>query len=259
MTMPATSAALDRALTIGGIGRSSSGELSEVTRGIYAHWYGRAAEWKRSELGTSSRTFTPEQVAQYAAWLVEQGYARSTAGLAVRAIRWFHRVAGEPVPDGLPASYVLRSGDSTAADHDGVNGLDDPASRDPLDLLAAMTAVCRPRDVKGCRDLLIVTLAFYAGVGAERISALNLGDVEPAGRAWRVTSGSGEAEIEHLAEPGHYVTMCGACAIERWLDALSTHGVDVEADNDRPLLRAVDKAGNIAGTFDPYCGTASLL
>src|SRR5688572_20212258 len=99
MTEQVSTRALDRALTIGGIGRTATGELSAVTQGIYAGQVARAVAWKRDVLRSAVRTFTPEQVAHYALWLVEQGYARSTASLAVRAIRWSHRVAGEPVPD----------------------------------------------------------------------------------------------------------------------------------------------------------------
>lgn len=243
MTSSTTSPALDRALTLGGVGRH--GELSEVTRGIYAHWHGRAAAWKRSEFGSSVRTFTPEQVAQYALWLVEQGYARSTAGLAVRAIRWWHRVAGEPVPDGLPA-YVLLSGDSTAADHERVNDLDAPASRDPLDLLAAMTAVCRPGEPKGCRDLAIINLVYAAGCGVEQLAALNLGDVQ---------SGTLDVGLSHHdTGPGHYSSMCSPCTLLAWYDLVRARLV--KNDPHAPLFRAVDKGGNVAGTGDPYAGLA---
>jgi hypothetical protein len=240
MTSSTTSAAFERALTLGGKGRH--GELSEVTRGIYAHWYARAAAWKRSEVGSSVRTFTPEQVAQYALWLVEQGYARSTAGLAVRAIRWFHRVAGEPVPDGLPA-YVLLSGHSTPADHEAVNDLDAPASRDPLDLLAAMTAVCRPREPKGRRDLAMINLVYAGGFNAEQLAALNMGDAYETGR------------LDHLPHHdglGCYPSMCARCSVLAWYNLLV--GRLGTWNTTDPLFRPVDKGGNVAGTDDPYAG-----
>lgn len=242
---------LDRALTIGGVGRSTSGELSQVTRKIYATQYGKACDWKRVELRSPSRTFTPEQVAQYALWLVEQGYARSTAGLAVRAIRWGHRVAGEPVPDGLPASYVLRGGDSTGTDHEAVNDLDAPARRDPFDLLAAFTAACKPGETSGVRNLAIINAVYAGGFSAEQLSGLDAGDVHAEPDVDRIAyalpllpSRERFATLRHLNDPGHYATLCPACCLSRWVKLLGY------PPNTAPLFRSLDKGGNIAGLDD---------
>lgn len=254
MTTPNIGAALDRALTVGGIGRSDDLRLTPVTQGIYAKQYAKACDWKRTELRSSSRTFTPEQVAQYALWLRQQGYARSTAGLAVRAIRWGHRVAGEPVPDGLPASYVLRDGQSTPEDHPDVNDLDPSARRGASEVLAAFVAGCRTDTIKGRRDLAIVHAFYWGGLSADQVSALNLDDVQYAPGVeferhdvWLARPGGEGMHIGHLPEPGHYRSMCGACAISDWHDLLYT---EYGQGPDTPLFRNTDRGHNVAGTLD---------
>lgn len=253
-------AALDRALTVGGIGRALTGELSEVSRGIYATQYGKAKDWKRAVLHSSTGTFTPEQVAQYALWLVEQGYARSTAGLAVRAIRWWHRVAGEPVPDGLPASYVLRGGDSTPGDHDAVNDTENAARRDPYELLAAFVSACKPGETKGQRDLALIHAAYSGGLSHVQISNLDIERVvigPSEGRPGRLrywlpyTIDTG-VWLDHLTEQRHYATLCPACTTGRWLRALREAG-----NRSGPVFRSVDKGGNIAGGMDRKGGTSA--
>lgn len=232
---------LERALTIGGVGRTPTGELSPVTQGIYAGQMARAVAWKRDVLRLTGRTFTPEQVAHYALWLVEQGYARATAELAVRAIRWSHRVAGEPVPDGLPASYVLRGGDSTADDHGRVNDLDLSASRDPTELLTVFASACRLSQPIGARDMLLVTLLYETGMSIEAITALDVDDVhaapDPAGEL-----APGPIILWH-PEGAHDSAICGACAVTRWRSHLRAQGARPGA-----LFRSIDRGGNIAGT-----------
>lgn len=261
MTAETSTRALDRALTIGGIGRTSTGELSAVTQGIYAGQVGKAVAWKREVLRSTVRTFTPEQVAHYALWLVEQGYARATAELAVRAIRWSHRVAGEPVPDGLPASYVLRDGDSTADDHARVNDLDLPARRDPTELLTAFASACRLREPIGARDMCIVTVLYETGLSLDALAALDVVDIE-LGRSpveGRLSYGvpatpGGDTAVwlRHVDGPAHDSATCGACAMARWLRHLLEQGVHTGA-----LFRSVDRGGNIAGTMTAKGGRST--
>lgn len=253
MTDTAMTLTLERALTVGGIGLAPSGELSPVTRAIYARQAGLAHDWKRRELHSASNTFTPEQLAQYALYLVENGYARSTAGLAVRAIRWRHRVAGEPVPDGLPASYVLRAQDSTVDDQSGVNAAERPASRDPSELLSAFVSGCKPGEPKGVRDLAIVNLLYWSGMTVERLSELDLHDVapDPGPRPLTVEkrvirlpiNAAYTAELRHIPEPQHYATLCPVCTVDQWFDLL----MPLADGLGEPLFRAVDKGGNVAG------------
>lgn len=260
-----TSELLDRALTVGGIGRTATGELTQVSRAIYATQYGKACAWKAAELSSASRTFTPEQVAQYALWLVEQGYARATAGLAVRAIRWGHRVAGEPVPDGLPASYVLRGADLTSDRLVDVNDLCVPARRDPSELLTAFTSVCEPGTPRGVRNLAIVNTLFSAGMSVERLVALDVDDVQVESETltsqlvYSLPVGDDLTTyraLRHLRDPEHYATLCPACTMRRWLDLL---GWGSDAPLDRPLFRSVDKAGVINGTAESFCGPATAV
>lgn len=260
-----SSGLLDRALTAGGIGRTADGELTQVSRAIYATQYGKACAWKAAELSSASRTFTPEQVAQYALWLVEQGYARATAGLAVRAIRWGHRVAGRPVPDGLPASYVLRGADLTSDRLVDVNDLTAPARRDPSELLTAFTSACEPGAPRGVRNLALVNTLYATGLPVGRLVELNVGDVMVRRESlhsaliYSLPVDDGRStfrDMRHLLDPEHYATLCPACSMGNWLDLLGWGPV---GQDTRPLFRSVDKAGVINGTAESFCGPATAV
>jgi hypothetical protein len=260
-----TAERLDRALTVGGIGRAPSGELSAVTRGIYAKQWGNACTWRAREYpalsGVATRTFTPEQVAQYAIWLVEQGYARSTARLAVRAIRWYHRVAGMPVPDGFPATYVLRDGDSTADLSDDVNDQDRPARRDPIELLAGFASACRVTQAIGARDMCLITLLYETGLTLDMLGALDIESVEQGPQredhlpTFLVPVAAGRRVLlSHglVGDRGHDTELCAACCLYRWLLRLRLAGA-----RTGPLLRSVDKSGTIAATGVRKGGTVT--
>lgn len=260
---------IDRALTIGGIGRAETGELSPVTKDIYAGQYARACAWKNAEMppttGLASRTFTPEQLAQYAQFKVQQGYARSTVGLALRAIRWGHRVAGLPVPDALPALYVLRGGEPSPGSPGDVNDLDSPARRDPTEILTAFASACRLDRTIGRRDLCLVTMIYATGLRLEGLAALDIEDltrVHTAGmNAWSVPipprraggEGSrvvlnctaGETGIEHAG------ALCAACCLAAWIFELRRQGARTGA-----LFRSIDKADVIGGTAEAKAGGA---
>lgn len=247
---------IDRALTIGGIGQAPSGELSPVTKEIYAGQYAKACEWKRAELpqldGSLSRTFTPEQLAQYALWKVQNGYARSTAGLAVRSIRWGHRVAGLPVPDALPAYYVLRAGEPTAGTSE-VNYFDSPARHDPTEILTAFASACRIDRPIGRRDMCLITMMYATGMRLEALTDLDIEDLRPVAgvNAWMVPTPDGPARLECSAGDGttHNDVVCPSCCLGYWLYELRNEGA-----RTGPLFRSIDKGSNIGGTTTRKAG-----
>ncbi|MEV4122893.1 hypothetical protein [Micromonospora sp. NPDC049645] len=239
---------VDRALTLGGVGRGIDGELSSVTRQIYAGQAKRANVWRRSELKLTDDTWTPEDLALYAEALIAQGYARATAELAVRSVRWYARVHGRPSPDGLPALYVLRGSDTTAGDDEPVNDLVSRASRHSGELLAAMaSAVDIDNPVKADRDLALVALAYAAGVGNATACELNVGDLRalPNDSGWSIDLPGGRREVVEHDQAEHDLGVCPACRVGLWFNRLTAAGTgDSEA---LPLFRSVDKAGNIGG------------
>lgn len=258
---------IDRALTVGGIGRAPSGELSPVTRDIYAGQYARACAWKNAEMppldGVPSRTFTPEQLAQYAQYKVQRGYARSTAGLALRAIRWGHRVAGLPVPDALPALYVLRGGEPSPGAPGDVNDLDSPARRDPTEILTAFASACRLDRTIGRRDLCLVTMIYATGLRLEGLAALDIEDITPVGgvNAYSVpipprrAGGEGSRIVLDCTagyrDTTHAAPLCAACCLTAWRFELRRQGAQTGA-----LFRSIDKADVIGGTSKAKAGGA---
>lgn len=241
--MPAETAPVsrvDRALTIGGVGRASSGELSPVSKAIYAGQAARGDEWRRSELRLTDPTWTPHDLALYAEALIEQGYATATALLAVRAIRWSHRVHGRPVPDGLPARYVLRVEDDTAPGH-AVNGTGPSARLLGADLLPALASATTPGTAKAARDVALVVLVYALGMTAEQLVALDLVDVQPPARTGRVYRVDGAA-LRHLVRCARGTAICPACSLRGWLDELRLADVTTG-----PLFRSIDRGGNVGG------------
>lgn len=243
-------ARLAAGITVLGYGREG-GKLDPRTRKKYARSWVEADEWARSmrPLNPSSMPWTSELLAEYAVWLLERGYAKSTVDGRLSAVRVKHRERGWPVPDGVAAWYVLRGEDDTA--RGGVKVNTPRPRRAALQQLARNLDPARPKD---SRDLSLVTLGWDLHAGVREIVSLNLGDVKPDRDRDRMIvriPARGEERwwpVEHDHDP---VDVCPIEAVQAWLGHLYSAGVV-----DGPLYRPVDKGGNISGTR-PIAGHAS--
>jgi len=245
----ARAARLAAGVTVLGYGRTG-GKLDPRTRKKYARSWSEASEWERRErpLRPVSMPWTSELLAEYAVWLLERGYAKSTVDGRLSAVRVKHRERGWPVPDGVAAWYVLRGEDDTALD--GVKVNSPRPRRAALQQLARNLDPARPKDA---RDLCLVTLGWDLHAGVREIVSLNVADVKPDPDGDRMLVRiPARADVwwpvDHDHDP---VDVCPIEATQSWMGHLYAAGV-VEG----PLFRPVDKGDNISGTR-PIAGHVS--
>lgn len=253
MPQPAQPSRIDRALTVAGKARSADGRLAPATNKKYGRALTELEDMCR-RLGLIPMPCTSETLAEYAQWLLQQGYKRSTAEGRIYAVRAKHRERGEPVPDGVAAWYVLRGADLTTA---GTSKVNTPLAR--RGALEAIAGVCDVDTAAGARDLCMVTLAWDLLATEAELTRLDIADVRevhdgathdmgragrPAGEGLVIRVGEHYVPVEHDHEPAQ---ICPVEAAQRWIRMLAAAGSPGGA-----LCRSVDAAGNIGG-----CGPKS--
>lgn len=228
---------IEAAVTVPGRGRGKGGRVQLATRKEYARVWAHGSDWLRSQHLSASNPWSSETLALYAVACLEQGYAKSTTDHRLSAIRAGHRLRGWPVPDGVAAWYVLRAANDTAPGRVKVNSL--PPRRGVLALIAARLDA---ETNQGARDLCMVTLGWDLHAGVADLVRVEIGDVDelPDGLGLRVRIGNRTVKVGHTHEPAD---VCPVEATQAWLIRLARAGVRAG-----PLLRAVDRGGNIAGS-----------
>lgn len=237
---PATGA-VDLALTAEGQGRDAGGRLNARTKAKYARYTADFRAWCASA-GRRANPATSETLAVYAEHLLTQGYKRSTGRGRISAVKAWHRRTGSPVPDGVPAWFVLRDPHHTP---DPAPVKSAPAQRA---VLLAVVAACRTDRTAGIRDVCMATLAWDCLTAEEELSALNVGDLRDADGGLAVTLHAGSLLVEHDHRDPQ---ACPVCAARAWTDVLAAAGA-----HTGPLFRPVDKGGNIGG-IHPKAGTTA--
>lgn len=227
--------ARERALTVAGKGRHGPGSLAPATRRGYGWWQRKFRQWARERGISLPIPCTPETLADWCADLLADGYASSTVRKEARpAVMAMHRQAGHPVPDGVPSWYVLRAHDLTAPA---------PPKDRPMIGRAALLAVAAVVDTDraaGVRDLAIVTLLWWGMLRPADLAALDVNSVRVVGEHLEVTlPGGGVARVRGEEDAG---PDCPVSAVQAWLSCLAAAG-----GTSGPLLRSIDKSGNIAG------------
>lgn len=222
----------------------------------YAKVWPRFRAWARppSNGGRPERwlAFLPasdDTLAQYTDHMCQLGLAPATITKIKSAIMAWHRLHGVPVPDGRPASVVLRRyKDSLEA------GGWRPETAEPLlfaQVIAMLNALDRGK-TKGRRDAALLLLAYAAALEPGQMTALRLRDVVTTREGLRVHRGDGdEVLVPHWRVAGeHRTALCPVETIGAWRAEL--HG----QDDDRPFIRAVDRHGHIAGVDAVWAGPA---
>ena len=156
--------------------------LSVNTRRAYAGALRRLDTWR----GTAP--VDDASLAVYLGALFEAGRAPATAALAVAAVRFRAKLAGQPAPAGEATARVLGGYRRTAADRG--RGQAAPLRADGLAAILATAA--RPRTDgrgvespttahrRGRRDAVIASLLFMGGLRRSEVSALEWRDVSDA-------------------------------------------------------------------------------
>ena len=124
--------------------------LSVNTRRAYAGALRRLDAWR------GAAPLTDARLAAYLGELFEAGRAPATAALAVAAVRFRARLAGQPAPAGAATARVLGGYRRTAADRG--RGQAAPLRADGLAAILATAAVYRsvataPRGIADCRSV----------------------------------------------------------------------------------------------------------
>ena len=138
--------------------------------------------------GAGPPRLTTPSLAVYLGELFEAGRAPATAALAVAAVRFRAKLAGQPAPAGEATARVLGGYRRTAADRG--RGQAAPLRADGLAAILATAA--RPRTDgrgveshttahrRGRRDAVIASLLFMGGLRRSEVSALEWRDVSDA-------------------------------------------------------------------------------
>jgi integrase/recombinase XerC/integrase/recombinase XerD len=187
--------------------------MAEKTRRAYGVDLQQLADWAGRQ-GLDAGAVDPRTLRRYAGVLSERGMSRSTIARKLASIRSFYRHLVErgeleANPADLVAtpkrdSYLPRV---LRADEVGAL-LDSMPGSEPLQL----------------RDRAMFELAYAAGLRAEEIVNLDVGDVDPDGEELRVTGKGGKTRIVPAGEPAW-----------RALDGYMSRG--------RPRLASADGAG----------------
>ena len=188
-TTPTTPAALARPDTAGPLAgatpttrKLADASISVNTRRAYAGALRRLDAWR------GAAPVDDASLAVYLGELFEAGRAPATAALAVAAVRFRAKLAGQPAPAGEATARVLGGYRRTAADRG--RGQAAPLRADGLAAILATAA--RPRtDGRGVEshttahrrgrlDAVIASLLFMGGLRRSEVSALEWRDVSDA-------------------------------------------------------------------------------
>ena len=162
--------------------RLADASISRNTRGAYAGALARLDAWR------GAAPVDDASLAVYLGELFEAGRAPATAALAVAAVRFRAKLAGQPDPAGEATARVLGGYRRTAADRG--RGQAAPLSADGLAAILATAA--RPRtdgrgveshttaQRRGRTDAVIAGLLFMGGLRRAEVSALEWRDVADA-------------------------------------------------------------------------------
>lgn len=245
---PPVTSHVDRALTVAGKVRGTGGKLHERTMIKYQRAMAEFEAMCRDlRISVHVQGHTSETLAVYVEYLLQRGYATSTIQGRLTGVKAIHRVRGWPVPDGVPAWYVLRASDDTA---DGAKVKNPGGWRAvvPYEVLARAVGVCDTSTAAGCRDAALATLAFAVLAKLPDLAGMDIGHIVPVGE-WEqgieVVVDGGRIAVAHDHE---VPDVCAVCAVRRWIGVLAQHGARQGA-----LFRRIDASGNIGGC-EPVAG-----
>lgn len=246
------------------LARSVAGGWSPRTRDEYLREWRKFREWCRPATGGAPpvRWFqpmpcAPDVLAEYLLHLAERNLKPSTINKAKAAIMAWHRLHGQPVPDGVPALGVQREHERTLARSGWVKKRA-PALR--IEDAVRCLGVCDRTAPRGMRDAAMILLGFS---GLLRVSEARSLDI-----AWAGEEAEGLALLlpgtktsRHAVHPliphwqsetgDHHPALCPVEATLAWAAYLIGRG----APRTSPLLRGVDKNDRVAGLDADWSGS----
>lgn len=239
--------------------RIARGRPAETAR-AYAGDAKRFGAWCRSAgrcIGADGGLVLPADagtVADYLSSMADRGLAPASLERALASIRALHRAAGYVPPDTAAAAAVLRGYRDERADSPAAGG-SSPGPARPLRVgeLRAMTDQLDPADVLDLRDRVVLVLAYAMYARRTTLAGLDIGDVTETADGLDVRIRRSKADRDRRGRTaalpyGAHPTTCPVRVTRAWLGLLGSRYVTAG-----PLLRRVDRHGNIAGVPGETC------
>jgi len=209
---------------------------------------GRGPDGERLR-GLTALPAAPDTVTEFVGYLAHRGYAPATIQACLSIVRAKHRIAGEPVPDGVQAAAAVRGYEAELRAAGWRPKRSAPARTRQLQQLVE---VCDPMTAQGLRDRAMVLLGYSIAGTRTALAAMDMTDLTPLdARQHEVRVFRGERRERRLVPVPHWGTpargrcgdpLCPLCATFAWIGRLNEGGVRRGA-----LFRPVDRSGNIAG------------
>lgn len=243
--------------------RAIAAGWSPRTRDEYVRAWRQFREWCRPATGGAppGRWFqpmpcAPDVLAEYLQHLADRGLAPSTINKHKAAIMAWHRLHGQPVPDGVPALGVQREHERTLARQGWVKKRA-PALR--IEDVVRCLAVCDRTTPQGMRDAAMILLGFSGLLRVSEARSLNIAwaGEEAEGLALLLPGTKTSRHAEHPLIPhwqsdagDHHPALCPVEATLAWAAYLIGRG----APRTSPLLRGVDQHNRVAGLDADWLG-----
>jgi site-specific recombinase XerD len=210
-------------------------EKAEATRRAYRSDFRIFEAWCRGR-DVSALPATPATVAAFLANDVEAGSRPSTLGRRVAAIRYAHKLAGQPVPtDDERVKATMRGIRRSVGTAPRKKA---PATAERIIAMALSTG----EDLKGLRDRALLLIGFAGAFRRSELVALDLEDLEEGELGFRVTIRRSKTDQEGVGQTIAIVrgsVACPVAALKAWVSAAGiTAG---------PIFRSVKKGGAVAG------------
>jgi hypothetical protein len=229
-------------------------EINKATTIEYIRYVPRYKAWCQppSHGERPARWLTPlpgetDTLTAYVDALCQQGLAPSTIGKHVSAVLWWHRLHGQPVPDGRPASVLLSD---YKARRKAAGLVPKRAVPLPLDALVLCLGACDRGRRRGRRDAAVLLLAYASMIPPARLVKLRIRDVSDSAAGLYLRTDDGPMTLPHWTIGGqHHPALCVVEAVVEWVRIMLAAGARPEG----PLISPVDVHDNIAG-LDRWAG-----
>lgn len=239
---------LDLSLTTPVRARKVLDRWSASTAEKYADGWGKFRAWAAGE-GWTAIPATSETLALYAGHLAQQGKAPATIKREIASVRAWHRLHGQPVPDGVPALAVLQDHQASLA-RAGWK----PRRVDALQLGEAINILASldRATVRGRRDACVLLLAYAGMLTGKQLVSIRLRQIS-IGRSGvsivqvphhRTGIPDRDVTVPHWTIAGeHRPELCPVEAAAEWIRYLKERGEGGAAW----LVRGIDRNGNVGG------------
>jgi integrase len=185
----------------------------------------------------------PEAVGLFIERMASSGYALSTIGTRLAAIKKRHERAGEPSPTDAPD--VQDHWERIQETNDRKPTQKEPVLMEHLRAMSFDAGEKRQLPLSGLRDRAVLFVGFAGGFRRSELTDLEIRDLRDAdgGIVYRIRNPKGKANTETIQVPDHVPGLAEAGhpapnqALREWLSAAGIQS--------GPLFRMVDRWGNV--------------